>query len=82
MKRMRFAAIALLSAGAGAGLPCPAELSQSGSPKYQKWRAECFDPYPETDNGLMMAGTRPPGFEDSQPMSCEARRRIPYAAGY
>jgi hypothetical protein len=84
MKKMRFAAIALLSAGLLSGCLAPPTFLNPGSENYQVQRAQRFDPYPVTDSdsGSMMAGTRPPGFESPQPEVLRGQTRIPDAPGY
>lgn len=80
MKRMWFAAVALLSAGLlsgcrGLGMP---NIFSPGSEDYQRWRAEKFDPYPDPNLGGSMAGTRPPGFENPKPEILRTQPQVPY----
>ncbi len=82
MKRMRFAAMALLSTSLLSGCLAPPTFFDPGSTEYQRWRADKFDPYPETSMGADMAGTRPPGFENPKPEVLRLQPQIPQAPGY
>ena len=81
MKRMRFAAIALLSPAC-----CPAALPRppfrSRQREYQKMAGGQIRPVSGDEHRGDMAGTRPPGFENPKPEVLRLQPQIPQAPGY
>jgi hypothetical protein len=68
MRKSICCAIGLLLAATGCN-PSIAKPNwlHPGSLRYQQWRAEIFDPYPQPDIGPPVVGSRPPQFATPAP---------------
>lgn len=81
MEGFRYAAVAtLLMAAAGCRNLAPPDFDRPGTAPAQQSRAHQFDPYPETEVGPAVVGSRPPSY-DKPPPEVMRPRWVPWAAG-
>ena len=76
MKPFLFSLIALVVTAGCRGTAMP-DLFHPGPEKYQQSRAEYFDPYPSTDAGPEMVGTRPLEYQNPTPEVERIQRNPP-----